>query len=278
MLNHATRLGIDVELFDPTKNIDHLIRENTSLIMLESPGSYTFEIPDIDKIVALAQKHNIVTTIDNSWGGPLFFKPLDYGIDVVLYSATKYLNGHSDLLMGVSISKGEIFQKMNDFYFSFGVTVSSDDCYLVQRGIKTLNLRIEKHQKTALEVAAWLSEHKNVSLVLCPALPEHPQHELWKKYFTGISSLFSFVLDKKYSTDELSRAIEKMSVFSVGASWGGCESIIMPCIKDEIDIAPRHVMQMSDNSYIRIFCGLEDASDIIKDLEVFLDNLSDKKC
>lgn len=275
MLSHAVRLGIQVTVFNPLNDISRFIQKNTCLIMMESPGSYTFEITDIDKIVSIAKRNGIITAIDNSWGGPFFFKPLEYGVDVSIYSVTKYINGHSDLLMGASFSTGEVFRKMNDFYFHFGISVSSDDCYLVQRGVKTAKIRVERHQRTAIEIADWLKTQKKVSNVLFPALPSHPQHELWKKYFTGTSSLFGFILDKKYSTVELSRAMSKMSVFSIGASWGGCESVILPCLReDNLNIAPREHIKMEDKTYIRIFCGLEEPHDLIQDLDLFLSNLS----
>lgn len=265
--------GVEFTFYDPTQDISNLIRDNTSLIMIESPGSITFEISNIDHIVKVAKKHNIITICDNSWATPLLFKPLDYGIDVALYAVTKFLAGHSDLLMGAVIANGKIFELLYENYKNYGITVQSYDCYLAHRSLRTLDVRMHQHQKVAIKVANWLNTHSKVSEVLYPALPSHPQHKLWKRYFKGASSVFSIVLDRKYSCEELGEMVNHMKLFNIGASWGGCDSLILPVDYKSLE---RSVMNIHcDKSYVRIFCGLEDTSDLIKDLNSALSRLSE---
>ncbi|MDM8335111.1 cystathionine beta-lyase [Wolbachia pipientis] len=263
--------GVGVTFYDPTQDIASLIRSNTSLIMIETPGSVTFEISNIEHIVKVAKEHGIVTVCDNSWSTPLLFKPLDCGVDVALYAVTKYLAGHSDLLMGAIVAEGEIFKLLYEGYKNYGVTVQSHDCYLAHRGLRTLHARMKRHQSTAIRVARWLEKHSRVEKVLYPALPSHPQHKLWKNYFKGASGVFSIVLNKKYSCEELSRMVDHMKIFNIGASWGGCDSLILPMDRKSMS---RSVMSLGYNgSFVRIFCGLEDPGDLISDLDAALARL-----
>lgn len=266
-----SKLGIEVTFYDPTQDITDLIKGNTSLIMIETPGSVTFEISNIEHIVKIAKEHNIVTVCDNSWATPLLFKPLDHGVDVALYAVTKYLSGHSDLLMGAMVAEGEIFKLLYEAYKNYGVTVQSHDCYLAYRGLKTLHTRMKQYQNTAMKVAGWLETQPKVKKVLYPALPSHPQHELWKSYFKGASSVFSIVLDRVYSHEELGQMVNHMKVFGIGASWGGCDSLILPIDGKSMT---RSVMKHDNSgSYVRIFCGLEDPDDLIADLDTALARL-----
>ncbi|WP_333022984.1 trans-sulfuration enzyme family protein [Wolbachia endosymbiont of Pentidionis agamae] len=263
--------SIDVTFYDPTQDIVHLIRDNTSLIMIETPGSVTFEIANIEHIVKVARKYGISTVCDNSWATPLLFKPLDYGVDIALYSVTKYLAGHSDLRMGAILAEGKILNLLYESYKNYGITVQSHNCYLAHRGLKTLWIRIKQHQSTAIKVAKWLNTHPKVSHVLYPPLPSFPQHTLWKNYFKGAGGLFSIVLDRKYSEKELSNIVDHMKIFGIGVSWGGCDSLVLPIDHKHM---PRSVMPPDYNrSYIRIFCGLEDPDDLISDLDVALARL-----
>ncbi|CCF78413.1 cystathionine beta-lyase [Wolbachia endosymbiont of Onchocerca ochengi] len=263
--------GVKVTFYDPTQSITSLIRNNTSLIMIETPGSVTFEISDVEHIVKIAKEHKIITVCDNSWATPLLFKPLDYGIDVALYALTKYIAGHSDLLMGAVVAEGEIFKLLYESYKNYGVTVQSHDCYLAHRGLRTLHIRIKRHQSTAMKVAKWLEKHPKVKKVLYPALPSHPQHELWKNYFKGAGSVFSIVLDREYLCEELSYMVDHMKIFSIGASWGGCDSLMLPINRTSM---PRSIMHLDyDGSFVRIFCGLEDPEDLISDLDAALARL-----
>ncbi|WCR58165.1 MAG: Cystathionine beta-lyase MetC [Wolbachia endosymbiont of Ctenocephalides felis wCfeJ] len=263
--------GVEVTFYDPTQDIAGLIRGNTSLIMIETPGSVTFEISNIEHIVKVARKHGIVTVCDNSWATPLLFRPLDYGIDVALYAVTKYLAGHSDLLMGAIVAEGEVFKLLYEGYKNYGITVQSHDCYLAHRGLRTLHTRMKGHQNTAVAVAKWLEKHPKIRKVLYPALPSHPQHELWKSYFKGASSVFSIVLDREYLCEELSCMVNRMEIFGIGASWGGCDSLILPIDRKSMS---RSVMNAyCGGSFVRIFCGLEDPEDLISDLNTALARL-----
>ncbi|NSM56582.1 cystathionine beta-lyase [Wolbachia endosymbiont of Atemnus politus] len=269
--NELPKRGVEVTFYDPTQDIADLIRSNTSLIMIETPGSVTFEISDIEHIVKVAKEHEIVTVCDNSWATPLLFKPLDYGIDVALYAVTKYVAGHSDLLMGAIIAEGEIFKSLYESYKNYGVTVQSHDCYLAHRGLRTLHTRMKRHQSTAIRVAKWLEQHSKVKKVLYPALSSHPQHKLWKSYFKGASGVFSIVLNREYLREELSYMVDNMKIFSIGASWGGCDSLILPIDRKSMS---RSVMNSGyDGSFVRIFCGLEDPEDLISDLDAALERL-----
>ncbi|WP_341808478.1 cystathionine beta-lyase [Wolbachia endosymbiont (group E) of Neria commutata] len=269
--NELPKRGVEVTFYDPTQEIASLIRSNTSLIMIETPGSVTFEISDIEHIVNVAKKHGIITICDNSWATPLLFKPLDHGIDVALYAVTKYLAGHSDLLMGAMIAEGEVFKLLYESYKNYGITVQSHDCYLAHRGLRTLHIRMEQHKSTAMDVAEWLETHLKVNMVLYPALSSHPQHKLWKNYFKGASSVFSIILDRKYSCAELSYMVDHMKIFSIGASWGGCDSLILPVDSKSMT---RSVMRSDyGGSCVRIFCGLEDPEDLISDLNQALERL-----
>ncbi|MDD9331173.1 MAG: cystathionine beta-lyase [Wolbachia sp.] len=269
--NELPQRGVEVTLYDPTQDITSLIKSNTSLIMIETPGSITFEISNIEHIVKIAKEHDIVTVCDNSWATSLLFKPLDYGVDVALYAVTKYLAGHSDLLMGAIIAEGEIFKLLYENYKNYGVTVQSHDCYLAHRGLRTLHVRMEQHQSTAIKVAQWLETHSKIKKVLYPALPSHAQHELWRSYFKGASSVFSIILDRDYLCEELSNMVNYMKIFSIGASWGGCDSLILPIDRKSMT---RSVMSSDyGGSCIRVFCGLEDPEDLIDDLNVALERL-----
>ncbi|OCA06077.1 cystathionine beta-lyase [Wolbachia endosymbiont of Trichogramma pretiosum] len=266
--NELPKRGVEVTFYNPTQDIDDLVQSNTSLIMIETPGSITFEISNIEHIVKVAKERGIVTVCDNSWATPLLFKPLDYEIDISLYAVTKYLAGHSDLVMGAIVAEGETFKLLYESYKNYGVTIQSHDCYLAHRGLRTLQTRMRKHQSTAMQVAKWLEKHPKIKRVLYPALPSHPQHELWKSYFKGASSVLSIVLDREYSCEELGCMVDHMKVFGIGASWGGCDSLVLPIDHRSIS---RSVMNSDyGGSFVRIFFGLEDPEDLIFDLNTAL--------
>ncbi|QXK92151.1 PLP-dependent transferase [Neoehrlichia mikurensis] len=254
--------GTNVTFYDPVQDISPLIQKNTSLIMIESPNSTTLTITDISPIVELAKKHNIITICDNSCA-PLLYKPLKYNIDIVVYSLTKYFSGHSDVLMGAIITNNKaLFQKLYNTYKNFGVFVSPDDCYLVYRGLKTMHIRIEQCQNTAKKLALWLQKHQKIKQVIYPTLPSHPQHHIWKKYCsTGGGGLLNIILHKQYSENAINTAFSDMKYFGIGSSWGGCTSLILP----------KH--NNSQESCLRIFCGLEDPQNLIHDLESSLAKL-----
>ncbi len=257
------RMGVEVTFYNPEESLAALVKENTSLIMMESPSSITCGITDIEEVVKIAKANGIVTVMDNTWATPIFFKPLTWGIDVSLYAATKYINGHSDVLMGVSHARGKVFEQLYNTYKNYGITSNSSDCYLVQRGLRTLLLRLKQHQSSAIKVARFLETVPEVVKVCYPALPSFEQHLLWKKYYSGATSLFSFILDKKYSNEQLGYMINGMKVFGIGASWGGFKSLILIF---DLDQSKREVNNYH-SSCVRIFCGLEDPEDLIEDLQ-----------
>lgn len=261
------RFNVEVTYYDPLigEGIQHLIKDNTKVVFLESPGSLTFEIQDVPAIVkaAKAKKPDIVTIIDNSWATPLYFKPFQHGVDISIQAATKYINGHSDILMGTVTANEPHISTLFRFYKDFGMSSSPQECYMVQRGLRSMAARLERHQRSALQVANWLEQRKEVKRVIYPVLPNHPQHALWKRDFTGACGLFTFVLHP-VSSEAVERMVDGLEFFGIGASWGGYESLI-------IHFNPRSVRSATEwkeeGNCIRVHIGLEDPGDLIEDLE-----------
>ncbi len=261
------RLGVEVEYYDPAigADIETLIRPNTRLIHLEAPGSNTFEMQDVSLMTSIAHAHDCVVTMDNTWATPLYFKPLDHGVDVSIHAATKYPAGHSDVLMGFVSSNEKHWQKLHDANRDLGLCVTSDDAYQVLRGMRTMGVRLEHHRKSALDIAQWLEGRDDVAQVLHPALESFASHDLWKRDFKGSSGVFSFVLkapegrfrEKSYAF------LDALSIFGLGFSWGGYESLAVP-----VSLRDRTVAKgPTDGPLIRLQIGLEDVADIKRDLE-----------
>jgi cystathionine beta-lyase len=261
------KLGIETTYFDPLigDDIAKLIKKNTKVIFLESPGSQTFEIQDVPAICKIAKKHNIVTILDNSWASGIYFKPFEYGVDISVMALTKYINGHSDIMMGSITIQEKHFRVMYEAFRYMAVTASPYSCYMVQRGLRTVKLRMDQCFKSALEMAKWLESRPEVEKVLYPALPSDSNHQLWKRDFTGAAGLFSIILDKKYSNEALARMLDKLHYFGMGYSWGGYESLILPFDASSIRTATKY--PFSDKTCIRINIGLEDVADLQDDLE-----------
>ena len=269
------RLGISISYYDPLigKNIAQLIQENTRLIFLESPGSLTFEIQDVPAITTIARQHRIVTVLDNSWASPLYFQAFAKGVDVVIQAATKYIAGHSDILLGtVTTTTREYFQTIFQSFRHFGIHTAPENCYLALRGLKTMAVRIKQHEQSALTIARWLEKHSKINRVLHPALSSHPQYALWKRDFLGSTGLFSILLDKKYPRSTLAKMIDPMRLFSIGCSWGGFESLILDM---DSSIFRTATPWQEPYSCIRLFIGLEDTDDLIADLNAALLRLDD---
>lgn len=267
------RYGVETTYYDPAigKDIEHLIQKNTSIILTESPGSLTFEIQDIPAITKIAKKHNITVMMDNSWATPLFFNAFDHGIDISIHAGTKYIGGHSDVLLGTITAKGDTFKKIFKTYRNFGATASPDDCYLASRGIRTMHVRLKQHEQSALTVAKWLEKQPQVSRVLHPALPSFPGHNIFKRDFKGSTGLFAFVLNKPYTLEAISQLTDHLEYFGIGCSWGGYESLILPVDPTTTRSATKWTEK---NSLIRLFIGLEHPDDLIKDLEKGLKHLA----
>ncbi len=258
------RYGVTTEFFDPLigAGIEALLRPTTRIVYLESPGSYTFEIQDVPAICAVARAHGVLTMIDNAWASPVFARPFDWGVDISLLPLTKYWGGHADLLMGAAIVREEHWLPLWQAIRQMGICVGGDDAFMVLRGLRTADVRMRRHEATALEVARWLQGREEVAQVLHPALPSHPQHALFKRDFQGSSGLFSFEL-KSASPAQLAALCERRRYFRIGYSWGGFESLIMPAKLGSI----RSIRPWTGGPLVRLHCGLEDAADLIDDLQ-----------
>ncbi len=258
-------MNIETEFYDPMigGNISTLLRENTSVIVTESPGSLTFEIQDIPAIVAAAKANGTCTVTDNTWATPLLFKPLDHGVDISVEACTKYIGGHSDSMIGSASAKGEVWKKLSRTAYQMGHMVSPDDAFLTSRGLRTLGIRMKAHQENALKVAAWLKDHPMVESVLHPAFEDCPGHDLWKRDFKGSSGLFSIVL-KTGDYPDTATMVDDMRLFKMGFSWGGYESLILPSNPTHCRSA---VPWQAPGPVLRLHIGLEDTDDLIADLE-----------
>jgi len=262
------RLGVTVEYYDPMigAGIESLIKPNTKLVHTEAPGSNTFEMQDIGAIAAAAHRHGCVVTMDNTWATPLYFKPLDHGVDISIHAATKYPSGHSDILMGTVSANAAHWPQLLETHGTLGLCGSPDDSYQILRGLRTMGVRLERHQESTLNIARWLEERDDVARVLHPALPGFPGHELWKRDFTGSSGIFSFVL-KAESADQFKRKahafLDALSIFGLGWSWGGYESLAV-----HVGLSDRKVCKApAEGPVIRLQIGLEDVADLRKDIE-----------
>lgn len=258
------RMGVATTYYDPLvgAGIAALIRPETKLIFLESPGSLTFEVQDIPAIVAAARARGVLTMLDNTWATPLLFPALAHGVDVTMMSLTKYVGGHSDAMMGSLTATCSVWPKLRSAAYQLGQAVSPDDCALMLRGLRTLDVRMARHQASGLAVAEWLAARADVGRVLHPGLPGDPGHAIWARDFSGSSGLFGFTLK---GADEAGRTrfIEALSHFGIGFSWGGYESLVVPSNPADI----RTATAWSDpDPLLRLSIGLEDPADLIADL------------
>ena len=261
-----TRLGVKTEYYDPRigAGIAKLIRDDTCAIFLESPGSQTFEIQDTPAIAATARARDVPTIIDNTWSAGIFFKPFDHGVDLSVQALTKYQGGHADLLCGAVLARdtalaSRVFQTHRDL----GFAVAPDDAYSALRGMRTLPVRLERQADSARQIAQRLSLTPQVAHVLHPALDNHPDHALWKRDFTGASGLFSIVL-KPVETARLNAMLEALALFAMGFSWGGYESLILPC---DPQLTRTAVPWTGEGPLVRLSIGLEHPDDLSADLE-----------
>lgn len=259
------RLGVRTTYYDPCigAGIADLIEPETKLIFLESPGSLTFEVQDIPAITAIARARGIVTMLDNTWATPLYFPALKHGVDITMMSLTKYVGGHSDILMGSLTATKALWPKLRHATFQLGHSVSPDDCALALRGLRTLDVRLARQGESGLSVARWLAARPEVARVLHPALTSDPGHALWKRDFSGTSGLFAFTLK---DADEAARTrfIDALGHFGLGFSWGGFESLVVP--SDPASIRTATVWDDSE-PLVRLSIGLEHPDDLIADLE-----------
>ena len=259
------RFGVETTYYDPLvgAGIEQLLRPNTRAVFTESPGSLTFEVQDVPAIAEVAHAHGALVLLDNTWATGLYFKPFQHGVDIAINAATKYVGGHSDLMMGVVTSTEVCYRDLRHGIYDLGSYVSPDDCYQALRGLRTLSVRLERHQANALKLAGWLRSRPEVERVLFPALPDDPGHAVWKRDFTGASGLFGMLL-KPCPSEAWHAFVEGLELFGLGASWGGYESLIMPNHPERYRTATRWDARFPS---IRIHAGLEDAGDLIADLE-----------
>lgn len=263
------KFGVEIEYYssDLSSNIEELVKDNTRVIFLESPGSLTFEVQDIQAIAEVAKKRDIYTIIDNSWATPLYLNPLDFGIDISIHAITKYINGSSDLLMGAVITNKRSAAPIHNIYKAIGMTVAPQECYLALRGTRTLKARLEYQERSLRKVISAIESLPQVKKILAPCHKDFEGYKNWKKYFTGTTSLFSIELDKEYSFEEIAKMINNYKYFGIGASWGGFESLVRYFRLDgEIRSINTNVSKHS-GSLLRYYIGLEDADDLIEDLK-----------
>ncbi len=265
------RMGVETTFYDPAigAGIAGLIRQNTRVVYLEAPGSQTFEMQDIPAIAEVARKAGAVTMMDNTWATPLYFKPLDFGVDISIMAATKYIVGHSDAMLGLVSARDEHFARVRDSAWTLGMAVGPDDCYLGQRGLRTLSARLARHQESAMKLAEWFEARPEVDRVLYPALPSDPGHEIWKRDFEGASGLFGVVL-RDASRDAVAAMLNGYRYFGMGGSWGGYESLVLPTQPERLRSA---TTWDAPGPTLRYHAGLEDADDLIADLEAGFERL-----
>jgi cystathionine beta-lyase len=266
------KFGVETEYYDPTIGgmIETLIRPNTSVVYVESPGSLTFEVQDLPAIAEAAHKAGAIVISDNTWGAGYYHKPLSLGADISLQAGTKYIVGHSDTNLGIIVWKDtDRFGRIRDDIQSMGICAGPDDLYLAMRGLRTMGVRLPRHFETGLLIARWLDDRPEVKQVIHPALEDNPSHELWKRDFTGACGLFGFVL---HQTDQtaLAAMMDGLKMHGMGASWGGYESLLIPTDPGKSRSATRWE---EEGQCMRIHVGLEDPEDLIADLEAGLERL-----
>ena len=262
--NHLTRLGVEVSYYDPLLGaaIEREFRPNTRVVFTESPGSLTFCVQDIPAIAEVAHRRGALVITDNSWATPFGFRSFDHGVDVSVHAATKYIGGHSDVLLGLILANEGTFPALHRLWTDMGVTSSPDDCFLALRGLRTLPLRLARHVASAMTVATWLQTRSEVREVIYPALPGSRGHELWKRDFCGASGLFGVVL-QPVAKARVDAMLDSMRLFGMGWSWGGFESLIIPVYPERVQTATQWD---AGGPCLRLAIGLEDPEDLIADL------------
>ncbi len=260
-----TRFGVEVEFYQPLDVAGTIarMRDNTRVLYVESPGSITFEVQDIPALAEAAHKRGVAVLMDNTWATPLYFKPFTHGVDVSIQAGTKYLVGHSDAFLGVVTATRESWDKVQHTAREFGQIASPDDVYLGLRGLRTLQVRLERHWRNGIELANWLGSQPLVQRVLHPALLSDPGYALWKRDFTGASGLFGFQL-APLPEAALAAFFDHLELFKLGYSWGGFESLIMLYQSHESALASR---TSAAGALVRIHAGLEDVDDLRADLQ-----------
>jgi cystathionine beta-lyase len=259
------RIGVETEYYDPLvgAGIARLVRPNTRLIYTESPGSQTFEVQDIPAIAEVARARKLWLIMDNTWASPLYFKAIAHGVDVSIQAATKYLVGHADAMLGAITSNARAARHVERAHGHLGVCPGSEETYLGLRGLRTLEVRLARHQASGIEIAKWLQRRPEVARVLFPALPGDPGHAIWNRDFLGACGLFTVIL-KPHAPEAVARMLDGLSLIGMGYSWGGYESLVIPFDPTNYRTATRW---KAEGPALRFHIGLEDTADLIADLE-----------
>ncbi len=263
--NVLMRLGVTTIYYDPLigEGISRLITNKTRVVFTESPGSQTFEVQDLPAIAKIAHGAGALVILDNTWATPLYFKPFAHGADVSIQAATKYIGGHADIMLGSITTTEKTFAAVAKTHEDLGLCVGPEDVYLGLRGLRSLGVRLAHHQKSALELASWLCQRPEVARVIYPVLPNDAGHALWKRDFTGASGLFSIVL-KPISHERVAAMLDGLSLFGMGYSWGGFESLILPFDPSAYRTA---TTWKAEGPALRLHVGLEDIEDLKADLD-----------
>jgi len=269
------RFGVETTYFSPTASVEEvaaLFKDNTKVLFVESPASLSFEVMDVPALAAMAHAKGAKVIIDNTYG-PMFLQPFDLGVDVSINAATKYIGGHSDLMLGLVATTRECYRAVKSSVAELGCPPGSDDCYLALRGLRTLGVRLRAHEQAGYTLARWLECRPEVARVMHPGLPSHPQHALFKAHFSGACGLFGLQLVAGFPQAALDEMLDGMKLFSMGFSWGGYESLVL---QNDINSA-RSVKYWEYGGglgqTLRIHAGLEDAEDLLADLEAGFDRL-----
>ena len=263
--------NINAKFYDPDnfEDLKSKVNDKTKMILVENPGSNTFEFQDLSKIVELAKNKNILTLLDNTWGTPLYLKPLRIGFDMSFSSATKYFSGHSDAMGGTLAVNKKIFKKIMFFYKLSGYRMSADEAYLIIRGLRTLDIRLKQHYENAKKVINFLKTQKKIKEILYPHKPSSKNYKLWKKYYSGATGLLSIVVKSK-SKSSVIKFVNSLELFGIGYSWGGFESLaILQELrkKTEYTNGRQYFRFYKDEHIVRLHIGLEDPKDLINDLK-----------
>ena len=263
--------NIDAKFYNPEKfeDLKNKVTDKTKMILVENPGSNTFEFQDLSKIVKLAKSKNILTLLDNTWGTPLYLKPLKIGFDISFSSATKYFSGHSDAMGGTLSVNKKVFKKIMFFYKLSGYRMSADEAYLIIRGLRTLDTRLKQHYENTKKVIGFLKNQKKIKEILYPHKPSSKNYKLWKKYYSGATGLLSIVIKSKNKSSVI-KFVNSLELFGIGYSWGGFESLaILQDIKKETEYTKgrQYYRFNKDEHIVRFHIGLEDPKDLILDIK-----------
>jgi len=258
--------------YDPhdLKTLEKAITKKTKLIFVENPGSNTFDFQDLGKIISIAKRNKILTAIDNTWGTPYFLKPMNLGFDMSIVSATKYYSGHSDVMGGTLAVNKKVFKQVEKANKITGLRLSPDDAYLITRGLRTLDIRLDKHEKNAKQIAEFLSKYKNIKL-LYPYKKDSLNFRMWKKYYSGASGLMGLKIKSK-NKNSVIKFVNSLKLFGYGYSWGGFESLAL--YQDKREQGNRQYLKLANDEHlVRLHIGLEDPKDLIDDLKKSLKHI-----